>query len=188
MVGVTGHRWIRETKELISTIDQVIGRIIRTYPGHLPNVLSPLAEGADRILAKRFLDHQGTKLTVILPIPLDEYVKDFPSEQSEMEFHRLLDHADKVIAMPSLTSRAEGYLAGGRYIIDHCDLLVAIWDGKVAHGRGGTGEIVHLARERGLPLVWIPCVLPDTAAGEASLSTEKKGGIRFERFPQQNSI
>lgn len=187
IIGVTGHRWMRETKELISAIDLVIGKIIQIYPGHLLNVLSPLAEGADRVLAKQFLCLPGIKLTAILPINLDEYVKDFSPEESKMEFHRMLNQSDKIITLPHPSSRDEGYLAVGRYIVDHCDLLVAIWDGKVAQGRGGTGEIVHLARERNLPLAWICHDQQDHKTRETNHPHENKGRIRFERFPSQSS-
>jgi hypothetical protein len=47
-------------------------------------------------------------------------------------------------------------MAAGRATIAHCDLLIAIWDGRPPRGRGGTAEVVHLAVAQGTPVVHIP--------------------------------
>jgi len=188
VIGVTGHRWIEETREIHAAIDQVTERILQTYPHHMLMVLSPLAQGADRVIAKRLLHHQGTKLTAILPIPLEKYLTDFPSDESKIEFHHLLDQAEEIIELPHPTSRDEAYAAAGRYILDHCDLLIAIWDGQVAKGKGGTGEIVHIARERCLPIAWIQHVQKNHDVGEGVYQDERVDRIRFERFSPQSSL
>jgi hypothetical protein len=41
------------------------------------------------------------------------------------------------------------------------DALVAVWDGAVPDGKGGTGDTVQLARARGVP---VTVVWPDGAA------------------------
>ena len=53
----------------------------------------------------------------------------------------------------SIQMRPEGddehsFLEAGRYIVDHCDRLFAVWDGKDAEGEGGTGDIVHYALKK----------------------------------------
>ena len=40
----------------------------------------------------------------------------------------------------------EAFLAAGRYIVDHCDVLFAVWDGLPAGAMGGTGDVVEYAR------------------------------------------
>ncbi len=40
--------------------------------------------------------------------------------------------------------------------MDECDVLLAVWDGKPAAGRGGTAEIVAYALKRRVPVVAIP--------------------------------
>ena len=52
-------------------------------------------------------------------------------------------------------TRVEAYEQAGQYVADHCDVLVALWDGRPATGRGGTEEIVQYARENKRPVVWI---------------------------------
>jgi hypothetical protein len=99
----------------------------------------------------------------------------------------LLEQAEEIIELPYLTSREESYIAAGNYILDRCDVLIAIWDGQVAKGKGGTGEIVHIARERGLPLAWIQHVQTDHDIDERVHKDENVVRIQFERFSPQNS-
>ncbi len=138
-------------------------------------------------MAKYLLHDQGTKLTAILPMPIDQYLMDFPSEEAKFEFHNLLDQAEEIIELPHPSSRDEAYAAVGKYLIDHCDLLIAIWDGQVAKGKGGTGEIIQIARERGLPLAWIQHVQKDHDVTERVHQDESVVRIQFERFSPQNS-
>jgi hypothetical protein len=51
--------------------------------------------------------------------------------------------------MPARESRTEAYEQAGRYVVEHSDVLVAVWDGLSASGRGGTAEIVAWARGLG---------------------------------------
>ena len=44
----------------------------------------------------------------------------------------------------------------GRATVAHCDILVAVWDGLKARGRGGTGEVVEFAISRGVPVAHLP--------------------------------
>jgi hypothetical protein len=62
-----------------------------------------------------------------------------------------LARADEVLEAPPAPSRNEAYAAAGHAVLDRSDVLVAVWAGQGAHGTGGTGELVALARERGVP-------------------------------------
>ncbi len=42
-------------------------------------------------------------------------------------------------------------------MVTRSDVLLALWDGQNAQGQGGAGEIVALARQKGLPLAWVKC-------------------------------
>ena len=81
---------------------------------------------------------------------------DFESPQSREEFLALVGEAETVIEMPAANSRTEAYEQAGRYVVEHSDVLVAVWDGLPARGRGGTAEIVAWARGLGKPVcqVW----------------------------------
>jgi hypothetical protein len=64
----------------------------------------------------------------------------------------------------------DAYLAAGKHIVDRAGLLVALWNGKPAAGKGGTGDIVAYARSQGRPVVHVhPDLMlvfgPDTGEG-----------------------
>lgn len=44
-------------------------------------------------------------------------------------------------------------MEAGRRVVNLSDLLIAVWDGEVAKGKGGTVDIVCYARERGRNVV-----------------------------------
>jgi hypothetical protein len=50
----------------------------------------------------------------------------------------------------------------GRVMIEHTDLVVAVWDGKVANLPGGTGHTVVTALALGAPVLLIDPAMPDT--------------------------
>jgi len=38
-------------------------------------------------------------------------------------------------------------------VLSDVDELIPVWDGMPADGKGGTGDTVHAARERGVPVI-----------------------------------
>jgi hypothetical protein len=187
-LGVTGHRYLAEMDKIMAGVERAVRCIRKTFPDSSFRVLSSLAEGADRVLAKRLLMIPGAYLWVPLPLPEDEYLKDFETSESKEEFITLLGKAERVINMPVTKKREEGYLAAGKFVLKNSDCLLAIWDGKPAHGSAGTAEIITMARERGLPLVWIHTGnrIPGTDI-PTSLGSEQ-GKVTFEHLPQQVRI
>jgi hypothetical protein len=181
-LGITGHRYLAEMDKVMAGVESALQRILKTFPDSNFRVLSSLAEGADRILAKRLLLIPNASLWVPLPLPEEEYLKDFETSKSKEEFIHLLGKAERVINLPVTDKREEGYLAAGEYILENSDVLLAIWDGKPAQGAAGTSEIVALARERGLPLAWIHAGNRHPGTNiPASLGPEQ-GKVTFENF------
>ncbi|OLN28305.1 hypothetical protein DVDV_1686 [Desulfovibrio sp. DV] len=170
-VSVTGHR--RLTPESLPAITKAVSDILAAVRQEVTNQLalapqglyspgppllrciSPLAEGADRIVAGQALE-QGYVLQTPLPFLQHEYEKDFPAAASKQQFRDLLGKATAVLELDG-TRKPEGeaYLAAGRIVLEHSDLLIAVWDGAVPNGIGGTGHIVAEAEDRGLPVVII---------------------------------
>ncbi len=181
-IGVSGHRELPDVKSLHEKLDVVFEQRLHElfdephdFFQPLTNsasktrirytILTPLAEGADRLVAMHFLGYGDTRLEVVLPMAKEEYMQDFTTATSQKEFASLLrlDPAPKSLRAESLfanlpqemaeTKRRQAYLAAGKYVVEHCDVLVAIWDGKKARGAGGTTEIINYARRRRCPLV-----------------------------------
>ena len=116
-------------------------------------LVSPLAEGSDRLVAEEALK-AGYALYAPLPFPRAEYEKDFPD--SVDAFRTLLARAETLEldgARGELES--ESYQEVGRFVVRNCDLLIAIWDGGRERGPGGSAEIIRFAARTGVPVWWI---------------------------------
>ncbi len=162
VIGVTGHRDIREEdrEHLKNSVRGVLRKLRREYRSTPFILLSPLAEGADRLVAEVALLHEiGARLIVPLPMPMDMYEKDF-NPDSLKEFHGLLAQADRWFEIPLVADAAtvsrQGperdlqYEAVGKYIVHECQILLALWDGVKPEKVGGTAAIVQFQTE-GLP-------------------------------------
>ena len=162
-IGVTGHRKLADIAAVEAGVDAALGAIEARFPKEPLRILSSLAEGADRIVARHVLSRPGARLVAVLPLSRADYMTDFESQESREEFLALLAEAETVIEMPARDIRTEAYEQAGRYVVEHSEVLVAVWDGLPARGRGGTAEIVAWARGLGKPIyrVW---------AGEADAS------------------
>ena len=83
---------------------------------------------------------------------LSRHEEDFADGEARERFETLLAAATRRCTLPYEGRSTEAYAAVGRWIVDHSDHLVAVWDGKPARGLGGTGYVVAYARERGHPM------------------------------------
>ena len=147
-VGVSGHRHLADPTAVAVAVDQALDRVGRG-PGLV--AVSSLAEGADRIVAARVLARDG-RLEAVLPLPADDYATDFADAASREEFADLLAVADRVTVVPpdpADASREAAYARAGTAVLAACDVLLALWDGAPARGRGGTAEVVAEARAAG---------------------------------------
>ena len=182
-IGVTGHRVLTETGKIDAGIDQALDRIQAAFPGKRLVLLSPLAEGADRLAARQVLRRPGAELVVPLPLARVEYEKDFRTPASRAEFRRLLQQAKRVVALPAASTRTAAYEAVGHYVVDNGDVLIAIWDGKDPQGQGGTGAVVSRARALGKPVVIVRAGNRKPGTGEPTSLGDEQGRVLFERLP-----
>src|SRR5262245_5061167 len=172
VIGATGHRDVRDQD--IPVLEREVGAIISALRHNYLHgdaetpliVLSSLAEGADRLVARVALAH-GAQLIAPMPMPIEEYRRDFEpglKPGNAAEFETLLVQAiaapvvpftpgnslDAVRADPA--KREEQYRAVGLFIAQHANVLIALWDGGGgAMAPGGTAEVVAFKR-RGIPL------------------------------------
>lgn len=181
VVGVTGHRRLEPTPQLVQQLHRSTEKIVQMAPPLvntplLVAVLSPLAEGADRLAARELLRVPGSSLEVVLPLEKNEYMLDFESNESKREFEALLAKASSVRILSSRRTRDDAYYQVGKYVVDHCDVLIALWDGHPAAGQGGTADVVEYARRNKCPLIWIPVDNPEEVV------LELYDGLSLEAF------
>lgn len=181
-IGATGHRLLTEQEKISAGIEAALNRIEELRPGSPLTVVSPLAEGADILVATHVLKRPGARLIVPLPLPTDVYLQDFVSAEGVETFRNLLARADEIIEIPQSSSRDENYRAAGEFVVHNSDLLLAVWDGQPPQGRGGTGQIVALARELQLPLAWVRAGNRQPGTRKATTLGEEQGQVEFERL------
>lgn len=181
-IGVTGHRILAEMEKIEAGIAAALKFIEQKFPGEKLSVVSSLAEGADRLVARQVLSRPRSRLIVPLPLPEPEYLNDFHSKESKEEFLLFLNQTDEVIELPPAPTREEAYEAAGKYVLNHCDILITVWDGQGAQGVGGTGGIVAEARRRGRPIAWVHAGNRKPGTKEPQTLREEQGMVTVENF------
>ena len=151
-VGVTGHRHLASPDTVARDVDAVLDRLDASSL----TAVSSLAEGADRIVARRILARAGGSLHAVLPLEPDDYRTDFAGSHAQDEFDVLLSQAVTVSLSPRQETREAAYEHAGRAVLDSCDVLLALWDGQPARGRGGTAQLVAEATALGKHVEIIP--------------------------------
>jgi tetratricopeptide (TPR) repeat protein len=152
--GVTGHRDIPPTDvpALTSAVRSIFDGFRERYPSTQLRLLTPLAAGADRIVARAAI---AAGIPIYVPMPFDEaeYRKDFDAAESA-EFDELLAIAKSHFAVGfdgdndaqnvvgDRTRRARQYALVGKYVAYNAHVLIALWDGSISGPVGGTANIV----------------------------------------------
>jgi hypothetical protein len=154
-IGVTGHQVLPD--DVVPTITSTFCSVLDAAAAG--TVISCLAAGADQLLATIAIDH-GFGLEVV--VPCADYESSFAREQLP-RYHSLLEVAESVTRLEYSAPSEDAYLAAGQTIVERCDLLVAVWDGLPAKGKGGTGDVVEFARSCGrqVRIIW-PTNVPAT--------------------------
>ena len=182
-IGVTGHRKLDDPAAMQALVKKAIdAEVEKLFPEESRQniervrragttaisfrVLSPLAEGADRVVARAVLDDPDARLDVVLPLTLEDYLEDFATEESRKEFENCSAVAESrsfcgrgasgmTAAIPATRPNCAAMPTAkwAEYVVDHCDVLIAVWDGQPSRGRGGTAEIVQYAQEQNRPII-----------------------------------
>jgi hypothetical protein len=146
--GVSGHRDLvpADLPELRQQLREIFRRSIASRPNAVFQLLTPLAEGADRIAAEE-AHALGIKLVVPMPMIQAEYERDFTSANSLGTFRTLLQIAAVQFVVTDAASkwerdeRTQRYAAVGDYIARESHLLILLWDGKENQKVGGTAWV-----------------------------------------------
>jgi hypothetical protein len=152
-VGVTGHRDLVSSE--VGLIRERLSRFFETLAKDFPDLplqlITPLAEGGDQLAAEVALA-MDIPIVAVLPMVQTEYERDFSTAAALENFRRLLAHSDELIVLPPVAGdlespyseheRALQYAQLGVFTSDHCQVLLALWDGKLGENIGGTGHVV----------------------------------------------
>lgn len=130
-------------------IEAMIGRGVRSF-------LSGMALGVDTWAAEAVLKfrEQGYPVRLTCVLPCETQANRWTVAQSERYFD-ILSRCDDTVYI------GRRYISGcmlqrDRYLVDHSDILIAVYDGC---GRGGTAYTVNYAFQKNRPVVVID---PDT--------------------------
>jgi hypothetical protein len=171
-LGVTGHRPARLGTGSLDRLEEDVSRLLDAMRSAVEAVrqdsagafaavpqclrlVSGLAEGADTLAAQNAA-MKGWRIDACLPFPRAIYLEDFPEGLGRDQFDALLARATAVFAVPGQRDREDiAYEAAGRVMLDQSDMVLALWDGDPARGRGGTAQIVAEAVARHIPVIHI---------------------------------
>ena len=140
-VGVSGHQarpgidwhWVAEAID--AELEKLSG---------VTQALTSLAVGSDQVFAQCAMDRQ---ISVLAVIPIQDYERFFQDEGLQT-YNLILAKSDRV-DLNDFSDPERAFYAAGKYVVEHCDMLFAVWDGKPAAGLGGTGDAVAYAKELG---------------------------------------
>ena len=170
-VGVTGHRNIgtdADRRALRVALDSVftglsdglksVAERERAFFSKAEPRLRTIcmaAEGAD-LLGAQAARAAGSEIACVLPFVFEEYRHDFSAPDAARAAQSAVEEAEARFELPG--SRDEGprsYERANEIILAKSDLLVAVWNGKRAAGRAGTGDVVQAAMSRRIPVIVI---------------------------------
>jgi hypothetical protein len=150
---------IRATLELIASAGGDLLELERDCfaPGPCQlRFVSPIADGADQIAAEVALE-LGWELQAIVPFERAAYRASLANDEARAGFDALIERSASLLELPGDPGNGlDAYVMTGRATVAHCDMLIAVWDGRPPRGRGGTGEVVQFALARGTAIIHVP--------------------------------
>jgi hypothetical protein len=120
IAGVTGHQKNKclDWNCVSATLRAELGAL-----GRISRALSSLAAGSDQRFATVALE---LRVPVTAVLPMKGYER-FLRGRDLARYHELLARCYQLV-LDGGGRPNEAFLAAGRYIVDHCDVLFAVWD------------------------------------------------------------
>lgn len=156
-IGLSGHQQLGD-EATIQFVSQQLHDLLVSYRQMARDkdqemvACSALALGADQLFVKIALE---LGIPVEAVIPCANYAEIFSTPEALDEYHRLLNSCQYVHSLPFDDCSEDAYLAAGHWIVDHCDLVILVWNGYPAAGKGGTADIASYSRLVGRPFVHV---------------------------------
>ena len=148
-VGITGHQRLDDSDTwgwVESAIDDELNAMVPPLIA-----VSSLAIGADQLFVSLVARRSG-QIYAVIPFP--DYERTFGA-QNVGAYRRILATAISVEILQTPGTDEDAYLAAGRRVVELSDLMIAVWNGHPAKGKGGTADIVAYAAESSVPLIHI---------------------------------
>jgi hypothetical protein len=149
IVGVTGHQNLGD-ENAVEWIRDALNRQITEHP--ISRGLSSLALGADQLFVEAL---RAAQIAYDAVIPCENYESTFADTVTRARYQRLLADAARIHTLPYSSPSEEAFFAAGKWIVLHCDLVIAVWNGKPARGLGGTADVVAFVGAEGKPWIHI---------------------------------
>lgn len=152
---------------IFSFFDRQNIKLLRSAKNTKPafSIMTSLAEGSDQLVAEAILEIPGSKIEVILPLRKSDYLRN-KSVDSIQRFENLYQQDPFPVTLSNKSIyegqwnevqlkhiRAKAYYNAGRYIVDQCDVIIAVWDQEKAPGKGGTYDAIEYAKSVGRPML-----------------------------------
>lgn len=145
-IAITGHRPNKLgndydlTSPLLLSIKHKINEIVAEYwyyPNELEALISGMALGIDTLFAKIAMENH---IPLIAAIPCLGQSSVWP-DKSRIVYQHLLEYAkEKIVISDKYTATC--MQERNIWMVDNCDLLIAVWDGS----SGGTANCVKYAQ------------------------------------------
>ena len=169
MVAGIGHRDIADYEKCYKATCVILQKLKERHLDKELHIVSPLAEGADRLIVKAGLS-LGITYSVLLPMPIDLLEDDCIDKASLDEFRHLLANAKDVKVTGYYANntrelvkrigvyRDYQYRACGYKLARDSQYIVALFNGDVSSVKlGGTADIVTYRNTLRKPLILIRC-------------------------------
>lgn len=156
VIGVSGHQNLGD-EATRAFVAQQFRELLLTYQQHTPRLVlySCLAVGSDQLFVRIALE-QGIPVEVV--IPCAEYEAIFQTGEDRCTYASLRQASQQAHLLPYQECSDDAFLAAGKWIVDHSDLMILTWNGFPPQGRGGTGDVATYARLIGRPFIHIHTV------------------------------
>ncbi len=115
-------------------------------------IYTAVALGADQLCITTALE---LAIAVEAVIPCAEYEAIFTGAVALRAYHELLARCRQIHTLPAQHCSDEAFLEAGQWIVEHADLLLLVWNGYPAGGKGGTADVASYARSLRRPFLHI---------------------------------
>ncbi len=181
VVGFSGHRQLENSAAVAAALKLALESLCRETKGEWV-ALSSVAMGGDQLFVAQ-ARALGLSWYAILPLPRAEFERDF-SEDEWRAVEGILEQAENSRVITENGSREDAYLDCGMETVNGSDVLLAVWDGIAARGKGGTADVIDYAKSIGKPLVIIDAATCEIRRENwQSLERDDAGLANLNRLP-----